>query len=158
MVHGDLSIGVNGALRACRPRSCGLLTVARRAALVVAAGRLHHGFVYVEFGRRRWLGRKLTAPPTQWPIRRRLVPTRGAYHDRHERGMGCGGRGSVGAIVVVGRVKACERPRSARRTTLVAYGKTVWSWHPLLMSSLRKAKAPNRVDLRRQFADDGDKT
>jgi hypothetical protein len=22
-------------------------------------------------------------------------PTRGAYHDRHERGVGCGGRGSV---------------------------------------------------------------
>ena len=24
-------------------------------------------------------------------------PARGAYRDRHERGMGCGGRGSVGA-------------------------------------------------------------
>src|SRR4051794_8834302 len=75
--------------------------VARRAALVVAAGRLHHWFVYVEFGRRRWRGKKLTAPPTQWLNRPRLVPTRGAYHDRHDRGAGCGGRGSVGRVIAI---------------------------------------------------------
>ena len=30
-----------------------------------------------------------------------------------------------------------ERTRRARRTALIAYGKTVWSWHPWLMSSCR---------------------
>jgi hypothetical protein len=29
---------------------------------------------------------------------RRLVPLTGAYRDRHERGAGCGGRGSVGRV------------------------------------------------------------
>jgi hypothetical protein len=33
----------------------------------------------------------------------RPFPARGAYRDRHERGMGCGGRGSVGAQVFAGR-------------------------------------------------------
>jgi hypothetical protein len=34
-----------------------------------------------------------------------IPPPRGAYRDRHGRGEGCGGRGSVGrAIVVMGRV------------------------------------------------------
>jgi hypothetical protein len=34
--------------------------------------------------------------PNQIYKPRRLVPQRGAYRDRHERGAGCGGRGSVG--------------------------------------------------------------
>src|SRR6266700_273334 len=45
----------------------------------------------------------------------RPFPARGAYRDRHERGRGCGGRGSVGAQeVIAGRV---SRERfTARRT------------------------------------------
>ncbi len=35
--------------------------------------------------------------PNQWPISGHPVPTRGAVARRHERGMGCGGRESVGA-------------------------------------------------------------
>jgi len=32
-----------------------------------------------------------------------------------------------------------------RRTTHVADGKTVWSWHPLLVSSRRRCGEPDRV-------------
>jgi len=32
--------------------------------------------------------------------------------------------------------------RRARRTMLIAYGKTVWSWHPLLVSSQRRHVGP----------------
>ena len=35
--------------------------------------------------------------PNQWPISGHPVPARGAVARRHERGMGCGGRESVGA-------------------------------------------------------------
>ena len=55
-------------------------------------------------------------------------PTRGAYRDRHGRGVGCGGRGSVGARW--GRragLKACERHLSEQTNGADAYGKIVWS-------------------------------
>ena len=70
----------------------------------------------------------------------RPFPARGAYRDRHERGMGCGGRDSVGAQ---GGRRAVSRERSRRagRTALVAYGKTVWSRHPLLVPSRAEAKS-----------------
>jgi hypothetical protein len=38
-----------------------------------------------------------------------------------------------------------------------AYGEVVWSWHPLLMLSLRRCVEPNRERTDRQFAGDGDK-
>jgi hypothetical protein len=38
--------------------------------------------------------------PNQWFFPRCLVSARGAFRDRHEREMGCGGRDSVGAQVV----------------------------------------------------------
>jgi hypothetical protein len=48
------------------------------------------------------------------------VPARGAYHDRHERGAGSGGRGG-----------AEDERRHARRSLLAktgaAYGEVVWS-------------------------------
>ena len=48
--------------------------------------------------------------PNQWPISGHPVPARGAVARRHERGMGCGGRESVGAQVrVAGRVEPRER-------------------------------------------------
>jgi len=40
---------------------------------------------------------RLTCRPNQFYQFARLVPARGAYRDRHERGMGCGGRESAGA-------------------------------------------------------------
>jgi hypothetical protein len=40
----------------------------------------------------------------------RVLPHRGAYRDRHGRGVGCGGRGSLGrALAIAGRVEPCER-------------------------------------------------
>src|SRR5229473_2262025 len=56
-------------------------------------------------------------------------PTRGAYHDRHGRGEGCGGRGSV-LRAMDGRAgwrKACERSPSERTRDVAAYGEVVWS-------------------------------
>jgi hypothetical protein len=40
---------------------------------------------------------RFTETPNQWPISGHPVPRRGAVARRHERGMGCGGRESVGA-------------------------------------------------------------
>jgi hypothetical protein len=45
----------------------------------------------------------------------------------------------------------------ARRTTLVAYGKAVWSWHPLLVSSPRRLFRPTGIEkLALNPLDDGD--
>jgi len=53
-------------------------------------------------------------------------------------GTGCGGRGSVGRVVVfAGRTSVRERTRAVQTTGADAYGKAVWSWHPLLVSSCR---------------------
>ncbi len=41
--------------------------------------------------------------------------------------------------------------------TNAAYGKTVWSWLPLLQSSQRRRRRPTGPAARRQFADDGGK-
>jgi len=49
-------------------------------------------------------------------------------------GTGCGGRGSVG----LKRNRRAGYPVSGSRhadDSVEAYGKTVWSWHPLLVSS-----------------------
>ena len=43
----------------------------------------------------------------------RPIPLRGAYRDRHGRGVGCGGRDN-----------------RARRSAVEAYGKSAWSWRP----------------------------
>jgi hypothetical protein len=53
--------------------------------------------------------------------------------------------------------KARERFANTQTTDVVSYGKTVWSWHPLLMLNLRRSFALNRAQKDRQFADDGDK-
>jgi hypothetical protein len=60
---------------------------------------------------------------------------------RHERGTGCGGREGVGAQVIAGRSQLVS-DRAARRTNGTdAYGKTVWSRHPLLVPSCAEAKS-----------------
>jgi hypothetical protein len=59
-------------------------------------------------------------------------------------GMGCGGRGSVGrALDSQGGFPVSDY--SAQTNDVAAYGKTVWSWHPLLVSSRRRFCEPNRV-------------
>ena len=72
-------------------------------------------------------------------------------------GMGCGGRGSVGAQ---GDRRAVFRERStgAQTNDAGAYGKTVWSWHPLLVSSRRRFLQAQPGARNLQSADDGDKT
>ena len=75
-----------------------------------------------------------------------------------KRGMGCGGRGSVGRASVrrAGWRKTCERSNGAQTNEVVAYGKIVWSWHPLLMSNRRRRVGP--TGLRQTISvDDGDK-
>jgi hypothetical protein len=47
----------------------------------------------------------------------------------------------------------------ARRTNdAKAYGKTVWSWHPLLVSNCRWRNRSDRIRFRHQAGSDGDKT
>jgi hypothetical protein len=51
-----------------------------------------------------------------------------------------------GAHVIAGRVLwARERSDGAQTNGAEADGKTVWSWHPLLVSSRRRFRQPNRV-------------
>ncbi len=59
--------------------------------------------------------------------------------------MGCGGGGSVRREMCSQGGFAVSEQKRARRTALVAYGKTVWSWHPLLMSSCRWRSRSNRI-------------
>ncbi len=105
-------------------------------------------------------------------IPRRPVPIRGALAIVTNVGTGCGGRGSVGRGrgSQGGFPLRNARERSSRRADerrcfppslksqrtctcrrrplgekRVAYGKAVWSWHPLLVSSRRRWCEPNRV-------------
>ena len=59
--------------------------------------------------------------------------------------MGCGGRGSVRRVnMFAGRLSVSGH--GAQDVGAVAYGKTVWSWHPWLMSSCRWLVWSNRID------------
>ena len=61
-------------------------------------------------------------------------------------GVGCGGRRQRRRDGIAGRVKARERVSRARKTNgAEADGKSVWSWHPLLVSSRRRSCEPNRA-------------
>ena len=53
-------------------------------------------------------------------------------------GMGCGGRENVvRANMIAGRVDEIRERSGARETSgMIADGEVVWSWHPLLVSSL----------------------
>src|SRR5258705_12475479 len=60
-------------------------------------------------------------------------------------GPGCGGRESAGRVMrIAGRVSR-ERFRACQTNGAVAYGKTVWSWHPWLVSSRRRFAKLNRA-------------
>jgi hypothetical protein len=74
----------------------------------------------------------------------RVSPTEGRIASRHERAVRCGGRGSVGAqICLQGGFR--ERATACRTNDVAAYGKTVWFWHPLLVSSCRWRHRSDRI-------------
>ena len=53
-------------------------------------------------------------------------------------------------VSVAGRAdEACERSTGVPTNGAVAYGKAVWSWHPLLVSSWRRLFEPDRVSINR---------
>jgi hypothetical protein len=96
-----------------------------------------------------------------------VLSHRGAYRDRHGRGNGMrwtrqrrARNGIAGRFPrerwTGARTNGVEMPRAepggshtVRRKVLAevaAYGKAVWSWHPLLVSSWRRFCEPNRAD------------
>ena len=78
--------------------------------------------------------------------KRRLTPdTRGGSRVCHERGVGCGGRRSVGCAMN-SRAERTAQMRTAERCAVL--------WHPLLMSSRQRFCEPNRVSLNRQSVGD----
>jgi hypothetical protein len=86
-------------------------------------------------------------------------PRRGAYHDRHERGVGCGGRGSVLRAMgsqggffefVIDQQHADERRCCGRQNRVVL---TPRRWRQVL----RKASRPYRARTSHISADDGGK-
>ena len=60
--------------------------------LGLATPRIHHGFV--NGGLQKYFASPLTQISSMTPD---VLTHRGAYRDRHGRGMGCGGRGSARA-------------------------------------------------------------
>src|SRR3984893_18932788 len=71
---------------------------------------------------------RFTETPNQWLNSGRPVPTRGAVARRHERGMGCGGRESVGAQWrSQGELNLVSDWQGCKTNDVLAYGKTVWS-------------------------------
>src|SRR6267154_1068648 len=71
---------------------------------------------------------RFAKPPNQWPISGHPVPTRGAVARRHERGMGCGGRESVGApLMSQGELNLVSDVQACKTNDVLAYGKTAWS-------------------------------
>jgi hypothetical protein len=71
---------------------------------------------------------RFTETPNQWLKCGHPVPARGAVARRHERGMGCGGRDSVGAQVrSQGELNLVSDVQARKTNDVLAYGKTVWS-------------------------------
>ena len=84
-------------------------------------------------------------------------PGRGALAIVTNVGAGCGGRGSVGRVSCSQGGLRFVSGHNAQTTGEAAYGKAVWSWHPLLVSSWRRKRRPNRVSTILQSAGDGGK-
>jgi hypothetical protein len=51
--------------------------------------------------------------------------------------------------VIAGRIPIRERFTARKTNGAEAYGKTVWSWHPLLVSSRRRLFEPDRDSINR---------
>src|SRR6266404_3286747 len=76
-------------------------------------------------------------------LSRAVSSHRGAYRDRHGRGMGCGGRGSIGHVrESQGGINSVSDKTACGRQMLAADGEVVWSWHPLLVLNLRRRVGP----------------
>jgi len=107
----------------------------------------------------------LTPHPNHLYVPSPSRPTQRGVGHRHERGTGCGGRGSVGRVSWLQGGLSSVSERSAQTTGAnirmnpsakpaapgealwakpgkAAYGKTVWSRHPLLVSSRRRSVDP----------------
>ena len=93
---------------------------------------------------------RFSFPPNQLHLRAIPPHRRGAYAS--SRYVECGLRWTrwrSRARGIAGRPQAlswgCERLIRAGRAALFAYGKSVWFWHPWLVSSWRRLFEPNRV-------------
>jgi hypothetical protein len=80
---------------------------------------------------------QITATDSRYP-----VPLRGALAIVTNVGTGCGGRGSVACAIRSQGGSFRERSAAHKTNNAEAYGKTVWSWHPLLVSSWRRRVGP----------------
>ncbi len=90
-----------------------------------------------------------------------IPPHRGAYRDRHGRGEGCGGRGSVLRATKGCRADSYESgsdTEHADERRLQRTAKSCGPDAPTLASSSRMLCRPNRAEAQRQSADDGGKT
>ena len=73
-------------------------------------------------------------------------PTGGAYRDRHGRGEGCGGRGSVlRATGSQGGLRSVSDHQASGRETLQRTAKSCGPDAPTLASSLVELRRPNRA-------------
>src|ERR1700724_4154698 len=67
---------------------------------------------------------RFSQTPNQWLNSGRPVPTRGAVARRHERGMGCGGRESVGAqLMSQGELNLVSDSQARKTNDVLAYAK-----------------------------------
>jgi hypothetical protein len=76
-------------------------------------------------------------PPNQPYNPARSGPPRGAYRDRHGRwaGNAVDAAAPAALIRIAGRALACERSAARQTKDAEAYGKSVWFWHPWLVSN-----------------------
>src|SRR6266700_1248512 len=80
---------------------------------------------------------RITATSLAIPSRKR-----GASRIVTDVGMGCGGRGSVARARDGRASEPRELSKRAKTNGAEADGKSVWSWHPLLVSSRRRRVGP----------------
>ena len=84
-------------------------------------------------------------------------PTRGAYRDRHGRRVRDAVAAAMPGAQDVRRADLSVSEHSAPDESIVADGKTVWSWRPWLASSRRRSAKPYRDSLGLQSGGDGGK-
>ena len=76
--------------------------------------------------------------PNQWQIIAIPSRTEGRWPSSRTLGRVAVDAAALARNVIAGRALPVSDRRRARRTTLASYGKTVWSRHPLLVSSRRR--------------------
>jgi hypothetical protein len=82
---------------------------------------------------------RFTETPNQWLNSGHPVPTRGAVARRHERGMGCGGRESVGAqLMSQGGLNLVSDSQARKTNDVSAFAKASADWHLARRSLLAK--------------------